>query len=99
MQEEVEEEHVHRGEHAHQAALHDEEQHEVELEALGLRLDGVEPGSEANEAGEDEELRELRLGPDGDDPQRRLRPQQTRDEDQTPTTTRNRKYCVRPSSR
>ena len=51
--EEIEEEDIDAGEHAHQPALHDEQQHQVNLEALGLGLDRIEAGGETDEAGED----------------------------------------------
>jgi hypothetical protein len=42
--EEIEEEDVHRGEDPEQAAMHDEQQHQVGLQALRLRAQGIEPG-------------------------------------------------------
>ena len=51
----IKEENIDAGEHPHQAALHDEEQHEVNLETLGAGLDRVEAGGETDESGEHEE--------------------------------------------
>ena len=53
--EEIKEEDIDAGEHPHQAALHNEEQHEVNLETLGARLDRVQAGGETDEGGQHEE--------------------------------------------
>ena len=53
--EEIKEEDIDAGEHPHQAALHNEEQHEVNLETLGAGLDRVETGGETDEGGEHKE--------------------------------------------
>jgi len=53
--EEIEEEDVDAGEHTHEAALHDEEQHQVDFQAFGTGLDGVATGGETDDAGEHEE--------------------------------------------
>ena len=52
--EEVEKENVDAGEHPEQAALHDEEQHEVSLEPLRARTQRIEPGGEADDGREHE---------------------------------------------
>ena len=48
--EEIEEKDVDAREHAHEPALHDQQEHQVYLQALGLGLDRVEPRGEADDA-------------------------------------------------
>ena len=53
--EEVEIEHIYAREHAHQAALHDQQQHEVNLQPLCAGLNRVETGRQTDDTGEREE--------------------------------------------
>ena len=53
--EEIEEEDVDRGERAQQAALHDEQEHQVDLQPLGAGLQGVEAGGEPHDARQHEQ--------------------------------------------